>query len=171
MADLAESANLRYVHIEEGATIGEKRNFGSDLAHGELVISWDDDDWNAGNRIGAQIHILDKTRKSLSSFHSMLFTDGDLWWKFHGHPTSNLGTSLCYRRDWWKEHKFLSKQIGEDSEFIMMAARAGQHVSTDAGLLMVASIHSGNTSPRTLDRDYYKKIEDPKIEGYCEALK
>jgi hypothetical protein len=133
-----------------------------------VVVSWDDDDWNHSGRIDAQLSLLQSNGKVLCSYHSMLFTDGNAWWKFNGHSTSNLGTSFCYRKSWWADHKFQPRQIGEDLTFISDAARAGQHISTDAGLLMVASIHQGNTSPRQLQGNSWKRIEKPEIEGYCE---
>jgi hypothetical protein len=156
------SGDIRYVHIEPGRTIGEKRNFGSGLAYGQIIVSWDDDDWSAPNRIRDQISRMEHSGKSVSSYHSMLFSDGDRWWKYTGSPTANLGTSLCYRKDWWAKHPFSTKQIGEDSDFILEAVRHKQHISADAGELMIASIHRTNTSPRSLSGNSWKKIERPE---------
>jgi O-antigen biosynthesis protein len=162
VSDLVTGNNIRYVHIAEGSTIGDKRNLGSSLAKDDFVCSWDDDDWNASVRLEDQMARLLQSNKSVTSYHSMLFSDGREWWKFHGHSTSNLGTSLCYRKSWWQDHRFPSKQIGEDSDFIFAAASAAEHISTDAGLLMVASIHKENTSPRQLQGASWEKIEKPE---------
>lgn len=168
--DLAESANstapIRYIHIGEGATIGEKRNLGSELAQGELIASWDDDDWNAPERLQDQVQRITRAAGAVTSYHSMLFTDGKAWWKFEGDRTANLGTSLCYRKDWWEKHQFSPKQIGEDSDFIKPANRAGRFTSADAGNLMVASIHPSNTSKRQLQGKAWRRIQPPSIPGY-----
>lgn len=161
VSDLA-SDDIRYVHISEGSTIGEKRNIGSELAFGDVVISWDDDDWSAPGRIVDQVGRLRESNKQVTSYHSMLFTDGIKWWKFCGDSTANLGTSICYQNDFWAKHKFSAKQIGEDGDFIKAAAREKQLISTDAGLLMVASIHRANTSTRSLLGNQWKKIEKPE---------
>jgi hypothetical protein len=158
-ATISRRAPIRYVQVEPGATIGEKRNLGSDLSQGEIIASWDDDDWSAPSRISDQINRMQQSGKAVTGYHSMLFTDGSEWWKFKGHSTSNLGTSLCYRKDWWVEHRFPSKKIGEDAGYIESAVRAQQFISADAGELMVATIHKGNTSPRQLSGDSWKRLE------------
>jgi hypothetical protein len=78
----------------------------------------------------------------------MRFTDGSRWWKYLGTRNYALGTSLCYRREWWEVNKFPALQIGEDNAFVENAARRRQLVTEDAGELMYATIHPGNTSPR-----------------------
>jgi hypothetical protein len=41
-------------------------------------------------------------------------------------------------------------QIGEDNQFVAVASAAGELVTADAGDLMHATIHRGNTSPRKM---------------------
>ena len=170
VVDLAENANsnapIRYIHIGDGATIGEKRNLGSELAQGEIIASWDDDDWSAPERLDDQVRRMMRNAVSVTSYHSMHFTDGSSWWKFSGSKTANLGTSLCYRKDWWDKHRFSPKQIGEDGDFIRPAAAARQLSSEDAGLMLVASIHQHNTSKRQLQGKAWLKVLTPNIAGY-----
>ena len=47
--------SIRLVHIEEGRTVGEKRNFGVSRACGEIITHFDDDDWSAPARLADQI--------------------------------------------------------------------------------------------------------------------
>jgi hypothetical protein len=57
-------------------------------------------------------------------------------------------------------------QVGEDGVFAREAARAGQLAAADAGVLMVATIHPGNTSPRRLAGDEWKALPDfPGVSG------
>lgn len=165
VSDLAGN-DARYVHINEGPEIGTKRNFGSELARGEIIISWDDDDWNAAGRIADQVRRLQEKGVSVTSYHSMLFTDGAAWWQFTGSSLANLGTSLCYRKDWWQRHQFPPKQIHEDGDFIEAAAREKQLAAADAGQLVVASVHSGNTSKKMLTGSAWQRIERPNIPHY-----
>jgi hypothetical protein len=69
-----------------------------------------------------------------------------------------LGTSLCYRRDWWERNRFPSLQVGEDNHFVAAARDAGQLVAADAGELMYARIHPGNTSPKSATGDQWKRL-------------
>ena len=155
------------MHIEEGRPIGEKRNFGSELARGEVVASWDDDDWSAPGRLTDQLNRLRQSGKAVTGYHSMLFTDGLRWLKFKGQQRANLGTSLVYLKSWWKDHRFPARQVFEDGEFIREAMLHSQYTSADAGELMVASIHGENSSPRRLTGDsWIKLIKIPEIPGY-----
>ena len=153
--------SIRYVQIEDGRTIGEKRNLGTRLALGDVVASWDDDDWSAPGRLDDQIRTMWQSGRAVTGYHTMLFTDGDCWWKYRGAANYALGTSLCYRKSWWERHEFSAKQVGEDGDFGREADLAGQLISVDAGDLMVASIHKGNTSPRRLYGDQWRKVEVP----------
>ena len=155
-------ATIRYVQIENGRTVGEKRNFGTQLAQGEIVASWDDDDWSAPGRLADQIGRLQQSGKAVTGYHSMLFTDGEQWWRYKGSANYALGTSLCYRKSWWSIHRFSAKQIGEDGDFARGADMTGQLISVDACELMVASIHKGNTSPRGLFGDRWSRVDAPQ---------
>ena len=87
----------------------------------------------------------------------MRFTDGDGWWQYQGKRDYALGTSLCYRREWWQSNLFKPAAIGEDNQMVYAAQAAQQIVSEDAGELMYATIHPGNTSPRMI-ADNWKKL-------------
>lgn len=157
---------IRLVHIEEGRKIGEKRNFGCSLAAGDVVAHWDDDDWSAPNRLEDQIQRMLETGKAVTGYRSMRFTDGRSWWRYDGASSYAIGTSLCFRRNWWEAHPFPAKQVYEDGEFVSVAHRSGQLISVDAGELMIASIHEGNTSPRQLSESPWEPAPDfPGIVG------
>ena len=91
----------------------------------------------------------------------MLFTDGSRWWKYWGIESFAFGTSLCYRRQWALDHPFPPKQISEDNDFVSAAADARQIVSVDAGELMYATIHEGNTSKRVTSGGLWLDVDRP----------
>lgn len=142
--------SIRLVHIEEGRTVGEKRNFGVSRACGEIIAHFDDDDWSAPARLADQIERLQRTGKSVTGYSSMFFTDGLRWWRYEGRNNYAIGTSLCYRKSWWQDHPFLAMQVGEDGEFVIEARQCQQLETSPAGEIMIATIHRGNTSPRQL---------------------
>jgi glycosyltransferase involved in cell wall biosynthesis len=147
---------IRLIHLEESRKIGEKRNFGCQQAGGEVICHWDDDDWSGPGRITRQIEMMEASGKAVAGFHSMRFTDGANWWAYLGTKNYAIGTSLCYRRDWWQAHKFSHANVGEDNDFVAAAANARQLVNEDAGDLMHATIHAGNTSPRMIANNWKK---------------
>jgi O-antigen biosynthesis protein len=141
---------IRLIHLEGRPAIGAKRNYGCERAAGEIVAHFDDDDYSANGRIADQVQRLLESGKAVTGYHSMRFTDGVRWWKYEGTPNYALGTSLCYRRDWWNRHRFPAVQVGEDNAMVAAAHAAGELVTADTGDLMYATNHSGNTSPRKL---------------------
>lgn len=151
--------DVRYVEIAPGSTIGAKRNLGCELAHGEIICTWDDDDYSAPGRIVDQVERILKTGKPVTGYNPMRFTDGRTWWQYrNGHEHYGVGTSLTYRKDWWRVNRFPSLQLGEDNVFVAEARARGAIVSVDAGDLMFATIHSGNTSPRSLTGASWRRL-------------
>lgn len=149
---------IRHIHIEGSANIGEKRNFGCDRARGEIIAVWDDDDWSAPTRLSDQVDRLVSSGKGVTGYRTILFTNGRQWWRYEGKPNYSLGTALCFRAFWWRGHNFRCLQIGEDNAFVEQAARLGELVATDAGELMVATVHDNNTSPKVTDRPGWVEI-------------
>ncbi len=138
--------------------VGVKRNFACAHAAGEVIVHWDDDDFSSPERIVFQVSRLQESGKSVTGFGSMKFTDGEKWWLYSEGGLFGLGTSLCYRRAWWQENRFEPLNVGQDEEFVSRAIRARVMDSVPAGDLMHASIHAGNTSPRTLTGDSWTAL-------------
>jgi len=141
---------------------------------GEIIIHWDDDDHSEPERITRQIERLLASDQLIVGFHSMKFrSETGEWWKYTGHRGYALGTSLCYFKDYWRKRPFKNLEIGEDNAFIQ-----GVEVdSEDAGNLMWATIHKGNTSERmqkltTGEYGEWKRIEGPfdVLPGYVKGI-
>lgn len=133
--------------------IGEKRNWACHAARGQIVLHWDDDDFSAPHRISQQVEELDITKKSVTGYRAMKFTDGTNWWEFSIGRGFVLGTSLAYSWHWWVNHQFLPLAIGEDAAFCAAAAEANQLAEIPDLNLMYATIHERNTSKRRMDQD------------------
>lgn len=143
----SDDSRVRLVYSDP-MRIGDKRNFGCERARGQIICHWDDDDFSAPGRLADQVARLQETDKAVTGYRTMAFTDGTGWWEYAGHPAFAFGTSLCYRRDWWQDHRFASVQIGEDNLFVGHAAAAKELVLSNAREMMYATIHAGNTSAR-----------------------
>ena len=144
-----DDPRITLIHLEGPINIGDKRNYGCARAAGDFIAHWDDDDWSAPERLSEQLRTLTASGRNVTGYNSMRFTDGPRRWQYRGTPGFALGTSLLYRKDWWRNYPFLSLQIGEDNHFATYAAQHGQLEAADAGRMMYATIHAGNTSPRT----------------------
>lgn len=162
---LGGSRKIHYIaYTGERQTIPEKRNYLCEQAPGELIMHFDSDDWSAPDRMADQVKRIQDSGLSVTGYHSMLFHHEarNAALKYKGYsPRYALGTTLAFRRSWWKDHPFntITKlkdgteqplKIGEDNAFVFDARRANQILSVDAEKRMVARIHKENTCPKEL---------------------
>ena len=138
-------------------TIGSLRNRANSIAdtlwHPDLLAHFDSDDLSASGRLEDQVARLESAQghgKSVTGYRSIIFTNGVKRWRYLGDPAFICGTSLMYRTDWWREHRFPSINICEDSEFASEAWRAGRSIPADGGEMITARIHAGNTSRKEI---------------------
>ena len=158
VGDLCRSVpGCRYIHLAGaqlpiGARqkIGVKRNLGAEAAAGEIICHWDDDDWSAPGRIRDQVERLMASGKSVTGYHSMLFWDGAEVFRYKGPDDYSVGSALCYGKEFWQKHQFVAEdhRRWEDNVFVQDARNENQIISVDAGTMMVARIHAGNTAPK-----------------------
>jgi glycosyltransferase involved in cell wall biosynthesis len=153
--------SIRYFKVEGPKTTGEMRNLCAVHARGEFIAHFDSDDWSAPERVIDQVTRLGD-HGVVTGYHSMLFydiRDGKTYhWQMPHSPVRYvLGTSLCYRREWWRHHQFNHVQVGEDIRFFMDACRLARRLVTSAPAekLMVARVHNHQTSHKSLNRTSY----------------
>lgn len=150
------------VIVGDDLCLGDKRNLACSLARGEIIAHWDDDDWSFPGRLAGQVGRLLLTGASVTGYHTLRFLDlcdtrivengqlrrASLWWRWHSAAGLAAGTSLCYRRDWWKRHPFPSVARGEDDLFWSEAASAGVAIAADGFEYLCATNHRGCISGR-----------------------
>lgn len=151
---------IRYARVERGSfpdnffghdgrmLIGAKRNLACELANGEFIAHWDDDDWQAPGRLADQVAQLEKFNKQVLTYHNILYWNEPGQYACRCFPSAGLraihGATLCYRKSWWQEHKFPPIGGGEDTEFGLKAQAQKQLLITDAKELMVVRAHGNN---------------------------
>jgi glycosyltransferase involved in cell wall biosynthesis len=144
---------IRYVRVDSGLTLGAKRNLAIELAHGDVVAHWDDDDWIAADRLSKQVAALEATGADLCGASTLLHLHleaGEAWmYRYPPHARPGLvGCTIVYRRSAWERHSFEDEDVGEDSRFIR--ALGDRIAPLDGFRSYVALIHEGNTSAKNL---------------------
>ncbi len=153
---------IRYYQMP-GGTIGLKRNRLCELASGEVIVHFDDDDYSDSRRIQDQVDRMLATGATVTGYNAMRFREGEDWWHYQGSEKYALGTSLCYRKWFWERTKFNElgtlpdgTLIPDELSFIARAVPCLK--SVDAGDMMWASIHPGNSSPRLTSGAQWRKL-------------
>lgn len=145
------SEGVCYLRNDERLNIPQKRNLLCRLAAGEFICHFDSDDYSASHRIADQVDRLVKSDKAVTGYSSMIFKDieADRFFIYRGSGHYALGTSLMYRRSWWKDNPFREdKRTGEDNDFVHRAVDYRQFISFEGGERMCARLHSDNTNKR-----------------------
>lgn len=141
-----------------GVKLGAKRNLAVQIAKGDVIAHFDDDDHSEIGRLTDQFNRLVETNAQVTGYRSMRFLDVSTgqWWMYSNKWTwFALGTSLMYRRAFWARHRFPILTMGEDTIFIDKARRENALVSVDANGRMWARKHPGNTAPKAMRGSFW----------------
>jgi glycosyltransferase involved in cell wall biosynthesis len=157
-------------------SLGEKRNVGCLSALGQVICHFDDDDFSRRDRISHQVDALESSGKAVIGYYSLVFQEtrkvrvlteagwrpGAEWWRFTSRDRHACGTSLCFRREWWRDHPFEDIAGGEDDRFYSEALAAGEALAVDGGDRMFATNHGGGVSGRLIGGAEWEELaEDP----------
>lgn len=159
VADLIPTdPRIRYFRETPRRALGDKRNRLCELARGDILLHWDDDDWHAPDRIARQLEAIEASGADICGLDRVIFLadDGAQAWDYvyRGRERWICGGSLAYRRAYWERHPFPALRSGEDTRWVFSAAGAAIH-AMDSADLFVARVHAGNTSPKRTKSGYY----------------
>ena len=153
VADLVpDLPSIRYHRLARRTVLGAKRNLAVEIAKGDLIAHWDDDDWYSSGRLTAQVRELNRAGADLVGTPSLAFYDPAraLTWRY-GWPSHRrpwlAGTSLLFKRELWQRNRFAEVANGEDTRFVWRTPVA--RVASTPEPHCVAVVHPGNTVPKT----------------------
>ncbi|HEY7066794.1 MAG TPA: glycosyltransferase [Chloroflexota bacterium] len=159
-------ARIQYVPLDRRLVLGVKRNLACELAAGDLIAHWDDDDWIAPQRLGLQVAALQRARADLCGASRQLYYDpaGERAWLYQYPPSRGrwlAGNTLCYRREFWEQNRFPEIGVGEDTRFLWRAGEANGVVLPEHDCV-VGVVHARNTSPKATTGPYWlpRPVED-----------
>jgi len=161
VADLVPAGSpIRYVQLERRLSLGDKLNQACELAQGEIIAHWDDDDWCAPNRLSYQVRVLLETQVDLVGLNTLLYYDQDsnLGWQFIWPPEQRIwlaGGSFMYYRFVWKWNPFQSVNMDTDSRFLRKIPPNRMGVLADY-TIYVGLIHQANTSPKRIAGTFWR---------------
>ncbi len=131
---LPPDPRIRYVRVPPGTSIGAKRNRGVELARGDLIAQWDDDDWYAPARLSAQIAPIVEGSADITALVTGVWLDLPTWSFWRCEPALHRrlfrgdvhgGTLLFHRRVWRRYARYPDASLAEDAAFLVAALRRG----------------------------------------------
>jgi glycosyltransferase involved in cell wall biosynthesis len=152
---IQQDDRVRYLRLAPGLSIGAKRNRGCELAKGQLIAQWDDDDWYAPGRLSAQLGPLLSGTADITGLRSDLFFDLPNWkfWRVKPELHRRLfvedihGGTLVFTRSCWERlSKYPDCSLAEDAALLRGAMRSGGRLCRMANDgLFIYLRHGGNS--------------------------
>jgi glycosyltransferase involved in cell wall biosynthesis/GT2 family glycosyltransferase len=147
----------RIRHVVTGRaqrSIGAMRNEACQLARGEIVAHWDDDDWYGPGRITRQVAAIGAGEADITALRGSIVFDLAAWrfWRLRPDLHRRLfvrdvhGGTLVYRRSVWEEKaRFPDRSLAEDAVFLEQAMGRGARLrALDAAGVFVYVRHGRN---------------------------
>ena len=158
---MPDDPRVRYIALDGRLMLGEKRNRACELARGEIIVHWDDDDWQAPHRLSYQASELQRHDAPVCGLHRMLYFDPATtraWWYEYPLRVRRwlAGPSLCYRKETWHRNPFERVAVGEDSRFVW-SRHTGTPLVLDDHRFTAALMHTGNTSRKQPRPPYWSE--------------
>lgn len=152
---LPHDASIRYLRLDGRFSIGEKRNRACEVASGQVIVHWDDDDWYNADRLSAQMQPLLAGTADVTALADTLFLDLDQWkfWKCSAQLYARLfvqavhGGTLMFRREiFGKAARYPNQSIAEDAWFLRAALASGARLQAVQGDGLFAYLRHGTNS-------------------------
>jgi hypothetical protein len=141
---------IRYIRPPGRLTIGAKRNLAAELASGELLANWDDDDWVASWRLSYEVDALLRSDADVVGLNTLLYFEpasGRAW--RYAYPRNDApwvhDPTLCLRRATWEGDRFPDTNYSLDMTYLTRGRRK-RVTALENERFYVGMIHSGNTS-------------------------
>jgi len=142
--------NVRYVSVPEKMKIGAKRNRLNQLAKGDIVVCWDDDDYYPPDRIKNAVNALCRVpgRKTPVAGCSKLYLyyadRQEIWAIGPYNPNHCTNGTMAYWRALMKDHKY-DETVDKAEERSFMNNWTTPVVQMDPEQVMLVICHTKNT--------------------------
>jgi glycosyltransferase involved in cell wall biosynthesis len=143
--DSDERAGVRVLRLAGVHSLGHKLNRAAELARGELLAIWDDDDFYAEDRLARQAAVMaEGVQLSGSSAVYFWELERGRWWhyRYGGARPWVAGSTMMLPRAAWQRRGFDDVTIGVDARYLLRQERI---VDLVLPRLCVVGIHARNT--------------------------
>jgi glycosyltransferase involved in cell wall biosynthesis len=166
--------NIRYVALPDGEKlpIGAKRNRLNEMAKGDIIVCWDDDDYYPPMRIKKAVNRLQSVKGHVvpmvgCSLLNLYFTDRDEIWSIgpYGQNHCTNGT-MAYWRSYFGANRYDDKaEMGEEKFFLQGFKTQVLQLQPEETMLVIC--HAYNT----YDKRKLLKQKNPLLKKTNKTLK
>ncbi len=108
---------VRYFEFDSKMSLGKKRNFLNSKANGDIIISFDDDDWYSKDYVRKMVDLLDHSQYLIAGSSEVYNYFVDLnsiyifgpYGKFH-----SCNGMLCYKKEYLKNHSYEDEKKAQE---------------------------------------------------------
>lgn len=161
--------NIRYFHFGTKTTLGTKLNLACEYAKGEIIATWDDDDWYADWRLTYQVDALQEDGIELCGINNLIYYDLERATGYeYVYPKNRKvwlsGSSLCFKKRHWEKHRFADINVGMDGLFAWATPRQ-QIRALKNNTYSVLFIHGKNVSPKKTEGAWWSSFPSSAIQS------
>jgi len=124
--------NVKYIHLQNRITIGEKRNLAVTYATGEIIVHWDDDDFFREHRVTAQVAPILSGEVSMTvlEHHYYFYLPTRTFYvvKRASSWGPHFGTFVYHKRLWNSGLRYPDNSMAEDYAFAEEALQTGAQI-------------------------------------------
>jgi O-antigen biosynthesis protein len=172
---LPNDPRIRYLRVPPGLTIGAKRNRACEIARGDIIAHWDDDDWYAPTRLSVQATPLCAGDAEITGLRGGVILDLPRWEFWQTTPELHRrlfvqdvhGGTLMFRRRVWEEiARYPNRSLAEDAIFLQRCVqRRARLVAVPNDGQFVYLRHAANSwafqCGTYLDAAGWQRVEEP----------
>jgi O-antigen biosynthesis protein len=152
---LPDDPRIKLVPSGTSRSIGSKRNLACEMAQGEVIAQWDDDDWYGPERLSRQVGPIVAGDADITALRDCLLFDVRQWqfWRLSDDLHRRMlvrdvhGGTLVFRHQIWENLvRYPDRSLAEDAAFLdqAMRRRARLRALRAAGLYVYIR-HDGNS--------------------------
>ncbi|WP_368543898.1 glycosyltransferase family 2 protein [Enterobacter soli] len=143
---------VRYVHSPERLDLGKKRNMLNEMAKGEYIICFDDDDYYSPNKISMQVAAMQESNALFSGSDTIYiwYSHLDKIYQTHAFGERHaLNGTFGYHRNFLKNHRYEdAATLAEEQAFLNNFTAPVRQIDPRQAILCIS--HSANT----YDKDF-----------------
>ncbi|QGG09973.1 glycosyltransferase family 2 protein [Enterobacter cancerogenus] len=144
--------NVRYVHSPERLDLGKKRNMLNEMASGEYILCFDDDDYYPPTKISTQVAAMQHNNALFSGSDTIYiwYSHLDKIYRTHAFGERHaLNGTFGYHRNFLKNHRYEdTATLAEEQAFLNNFTAPIQQIDPRDAILCIS--HSANT----YDKDF-----------------